>query len=470
MQYFFETYGCQMNKAESAALENCLQERGWAAAAQPEAADLVVINTCSVRLTAENRAWGRISHFAALKKQRAFIMVVTGCMAERLKEAMRQKQPAIDYVLGNFQKQAFGLIIDAAAQGRVLAAVEESPRFVFASRHEESGSFKAFVPIMHGCNNFCSYCIVPYVRGREISRHPLAILAELDRMAEHQVREVTLLGQNVNSYCWQDGFSQITGDQLSGQAPDQAGGQRTAAQADLRQRLANGPLDFPGLLDWLAQSLAGRGIGRIRFVSSHPKDLSDATIAVLAAHPVFARHIHLCVQHGSDRVLAAMNRQYSVQSYRDLVARVRAQLPDVSLSTDILVGFPGETEADLEATLDLLRDLRFAYAYMYFFNPREGTPAAAMPGQLSTAVKKERLARGIELQRDISRQVMRASLGRIFPVLVESTSRKSDSEVLGRTEQDMMAVFPGEARLVGSFVNVRLDSLRGNTFKATLVS
>lgn len=439
MRYFIETYGCQMNKAESTALEAQCRERGWEPAADPEEADLVVINTCSVRISAENRAWGRISHYAAEKRKRRFVLVITGCMAERLKEEMKKRQPAIDYVLGNFQKQAFGLVLDAAAQSRVLPAVEESPAFAFAPSHLEPGAFRAFLPIMHGCDNYCSYCIVPYVRGREVSRDPASILAELRAMAERGVREVTLLGQNVNSY-------------------------RYAANGDAGPGLS-AALRFPGLLKLVAAEATSLGIGRIRFVSSHPKDLSDETIEVMAQEPVLARHVHLCVQHGSDRVLSAMNRRYTAADYLALVERMKARIPELSLSTDILVGFPGETEEDLDATFELMRRVRFAYAYMYFFNPREGTAAVKLPGALPDAVKKERLARVIALQKEITRELMKSYLGKTALVLVEDRSKKQDGELLARTDQDMMVVFPGDASRIGSFARVRLESLRGATFR-----
>jgi len=437
MRYFIETYGCQMNKAESAALELQLADRSWIAAADPAEADLVLINTCSVRITAETRAWGRIAHYAALKRQRGFTLVVVGCMAERLKESMREKAPGIDYVLGTFQKAAFGVLLDAVEAGVRLEVVEETPEFVFAPSHREAGSYSSFVPIMHGCDNFCSYCIVPYVRGREISRSPRAIMDEMASLSAAGVREVTLLGQNVNSYRW-------TGE--------------------------GGPLDFAGLLRMVADGASGAGIGRVRFVSSHPKDLSPDTISAIAENNTIARHVHLCVQHGSDRVLAAMNRKYTAASYLELAAAMRSRIPGLTLSTDILIGFPGETEEDVEATLELMRKARFAYAFMYHYNPREGTPAATMPGRIPDKVKKERLARVIALQKTISRELMREMLGTEAVVLVESVSKRSSDEVLGRTDQDMMAVFSAPESRIGSFARVRLDSVRGNTFKAVEVS
>ncbi len=436
MTYCIETYGCQMNKAESSALETIFRERGWTTAALPEEADLVLINTCSVRATAETRAWGRIDHFAALKRQRKMTLVVTGCMAERMRKSLEDRQKAIDYVVGTFQKQSFGLILDAVAQGRKLEVLEESPSFVFSSSHHDPGAFRAFVPIMHGCDNFCSYCIVPYLRGRETSRDPGSILAELDSLENSGVREVTLLGQNVNSY----------------------------------RHCENGSVvDFPALMRRIASHLRSRGAGGIRwirFLTSHPKDLSPEVISVMAEEPLFCRHIHLCVQSGSDAVLSVMNRKYTRERYLDLVADMKARIPGLSLSTDILVGFPGETEDDVDATLDLMRRVGYVYSYMYHFNPREGTPAAKMENRVPDKVKKERLSRVIFLQKEMTGELMRSRLGQADEVLVEAVSKRKKNEVLARTQRDEMVVFPAASSRIGSFARVRLISLSGNTFRA----
>lgn len=436
MTYCIETYGCQMNKAESSAIERMFRERSWTTAAIPEEADLVLINTCSVRATAETRAWGRIDHFAAIKRQRKMTLVVTGCMAERMRKTVESRQKAIDYLVGTFQKQSFGLILDAVAQGRKLEVIEESPSFVFSSSHHDPGAFRAFVPIMHGCDNFCSYCIVPYLRGREISREPGEILAELDALEDSGVREVTLLGQNVNSY-------RHTGD--------------------------GSLVDFPALLLMIASHLRSRnrdGIRWIRFLTSHPKDLSPELISVMAREPIICRHVHLCVQSGSDSVLSAMNRKYTSRRYLDLVADMKAKIPGLSLSTDILVGFPGEREEDLEATLDLMRNVGFVYSYMYHFNPREGTPAATMDNRVQDAVKKARLAKVMALQKEMTGELMRSRLGQRDEVLVEAVSRRRTNEVLARTQRDEMVVFPAPASRIGTFASVKLLSLSGNTFRA----
>jgi tRNA-2-methylthio-N6-dimethylallyladenosine synthase len=457
MTYLLETYGCQMNKAESSALERIFMERGWKAAepsGDESAADLVMINTCSVRATAENRAWGRIDLYASIKRRRAaasrskpLTLVVTGCMAERMKRSIKERQPAVDYVVGTFQKQAFGLVLDAVEQGRPALEIDESPAFVFARSYYEPGSFRAFVPIMHGCDNFCAYCIVPYIRGREQSRRPSAILAEIAELEDSGVREITLLGQNVNSYRWKAvaGASCPTGS------------------------VDNGDLDFPGLLRLISAELRDRGKGGVRwarFLTSHPKDLSDDVIRVLAEDPLYCRHVHLCAQSGSDSVLKAMNRRYTRESYLALVGRMKAAIPGLSLSTDILVGFPGETEEDLELTLDLMKRVGFSYSFMYHFNPREGTPAASMSGGIAEKTKRERLSRVIGLQREMTKSLMESRLGAVEEVLIEGASRRRKSELLARTQRDEMVVFPASASRVGSFARVRLASLSGNTFRA----
>ncbi|MDR0876669.1 MAG: tRNA (N6-isopentenyl adenosine(37)-C2)-methylthiotransferase MiaB, partial [Treponema sp.] len=410
MTYFFETYGCQMNSAESAALDLVCRERGWTAAGDGESADLVLLNTCSVRATAEQRVMGRLAHYAALKKKRTgrpLTLVVAGCMAERLGNSLKEKCPAVDYIMGTSARSIFPLILEAVEKGRSFEETIEQPVFSFSSSHMEAGAFRSFVPIMHGCNNFCSYCIVPYVRGREISRDPAAILEEIRLVGERGVREITLLGQNVNTYQY-------------------------------------GSLDFPGLLRLIAAELE-RGplkgtVRRVRFLSANPKDFSQEAIEVMAEYPVFCRHLHLCVQHGSDRILSAMNRGYTREAYLDLVRRIRKAIPGITFSTDILVGFPGETEEDLEETFALMDEVKFLYAYMYHYNPREGTAAFLLPNRVEDAVKKERLARVIKKQQAHTVELLKSRIGSRETVLIEGISRKNADELICRTEKDEMAV------------------------------
>jgi tRNA-2-methylthio-N6-dimethylallyladenosine synthase len=440
MTYFFETYGCQMNVAESAALKAVLAERGWSAAADGESADLVLINTCSVRRTAEERALGRIAQLAALKKRRAgqgrsLTLVAAGCMAQRMGEALKER--GADYVMGTAARSAFPRILEQAEGSPAPAPlIIENPVFAFSSSHLEEGNLRSFVPIMHGCNNFCSYCIVPYVRGREISRSPAAVMEELRLLGEQGVREITLLGQNVNTYHWEG---------------------------------EGGTLDFPGLLRLVAAAVEKTPIKWVRFLSANPKDFSRETIQVMAEHPVFCRHLHLCVQHGSNAILKAMNRGYTREQYLELAAEIREALPGISLSTDILVGFPGETEEDLEETLDLMNRVRFLYSYMYHYNPREGTAAWDLPNPIDEGLKRRRLGRVIALQKAHTLELLKGRIGSRAVALIEGISRKNADELIARTERDETAVFPGKASQIGSFAEVTLASLRGHTFRAAEV-
>jgi tRNA-2-methylthio-N6-dimethylallyladenosine synthase len=433
-----------MNLAESAALGLAAREQGWEPAGNPEDADLILLNTCSVRVTAEERVMGRLGLYGALKKKRAaagrpFTLVVAGCMAQRLGERLREQIPGVDYVMGTSARSFFPLILEAAGQGRRAPETGETPEFRFSSSHLEEGRFRAFVPIMHGCNNFCSYCIVPYVRGREISRNPASILEEIRTIGGKGVREITLLGQNVNSYNY------ISETETSPWGKE---------------------LDFSGLLKLAASEAKKTPIKWVRFLSSHPKDLSPQAIQVMAENQMFCRHIHLCVQHGSNAVLEAMNRRYTREQYLDLVSRLRSAMPELSLSTDILVGFPGETEEDLEETLALMEMVKFLYAYMYHYNPREGTSAYSLPGHVAEGIKRKRLARVIALQKRHTQELLKSRIGAEAEVLIEGISRKNADELITRTERDEMAVVPGKASWLGRFGRITLSALRGNTFRA----
>ncbi len=470
MTYFFETYGCQMNQAESASVEQLFIARRWEKSHSAQTADIVVINTCSVRTTAENRIFGRLGWYAGLKAVRScepgaksksledavlfvkdgprpLTLVVMGCMAERLLSTLKQDYPVIDYVVGTFAKQQFGSIISAVEKHDTPVSLDDTESYRFAPLSYEPGAFTAFVPIMHGCNNFCTYCIVPYVRGREISRPVSDILAELDVLSSYGVKEVTLLGQNVNSY---SGLRE-------GKTGDDSGSGEKCRFPELMQRIA----------DHLRKTQSP--IGWVRFISSHPKDLSDELIDVIAREPVLCRHIHLPVQHGSDRILKAMNRKYTRAEYLSLVARIRDRIPDVSLTTDIMLGFPGETEDDVADVIALMWAVRYETSFMYYYNPREGTPACTMPAQIPLAVKKERLQRIIDLQLEMTQEEMAKRTGRTVKVLAESVSRDSKDELIGKTEQDERVAFASPPSLIGSFVQVHLDALSGNTFRGKLV-
>ena len=444
-----------MNSAESAALALVCRERGWSLAEDAQSADLVLLNTCSVRLTAEKRTLGRIAHYAGLKKKnrRQFTLVVAGCMAQRLGEKLKADFPQIDYVMGTFARSNFPLILEAvekndgegescagngATGNRANIDINEKAVFSFSNSHFEEGQFRSFIPIMHGCNNFCSYCIVPYVRGREVSRDPQNILQEIRLVGERGVREITLLGQNVNTYHWNHSGSSSKTDEIN----------------------------FSALLKIVADEAEKSGIRRVRFLSANPRDFSSSTIEVLAANKIFCRHLHLPVQHGSDSVLNAMNRGYTARRFLSLVNEVRSAMPGITISTDILIGFPGETEDDVRQTLDMMEEIKFIYSYMYHFNPREGTRAFDLEGRIAEEVKRERLSRVIALQNKHTNEILKGRIGSTEVVLIEGISRKNADELITRTEKDEMAAVPGPASMIGSFGRITLSSLKGNTFRA----
>ena len=423
-----------MNSAESAALALACKERGWREASGAESADLILLNTCSVRLTAEERAFGRIAHYAGIKKKKKhnFTFVIAGCMAQRLGNKLMEKYPQIDYVMGTSARSNFPLILEAAEKGiKVNFDINETPSFSFSGSHFEEGQFRSFVPIMHGCNNFCSYCIVPFVRGREVSRSPENILEEIRLVGERGVREVTLLGQNVNSYHWE-----------------------------------KNNIDFSKLLKLIAENAACGGVKWVRFLSANPGNFSLKTIEVMAANKIFCRHLHLPVQHGSDSILKAMNRGYTARSFLNTIEEIRKAMPGITISTDILVGFPGETGADAEKTLQLMEEIRFLYAYMYHFNPREGTKAFELPGRISEEVKKQRLSEVITLQKKHTAALLKARLGSTETVLIEGISKKNADELITRTEKDEMVAVPGDRKMIGTFGKLTLSALKGNTFRA----
>ncbi|MBR5645254.1 MAG: tRNA (N6-isopentenyl adenosine(37)-C2)-methylthiotransferase MiaB [Treponema sp.] len=467
MTYFFETYGCEMNIAESASMEQLLIARGWTKSESAQTADLIVINTCSIRKTAEDRIEGRLGWINGLKAVREkktnaktkfleeavdyvkdgakpLTVVVTGCMAERLLPTFKERWPFVDFVVGTYAKHHFGKIIEAVEEGRVgqgevVSVPDDSGAYQFAAVSAEPGAFSTFVPIMHGCNNFCTYCIVPYVRGREISRPVEQILQELDFLKKHKVCEITLIGQNVNSYQGQ-GFDGAT-------------------------------VNFAGLLRIIAEHLRKieSTIRWVRFMSSHPKDFTDDVINVISEEKVLCRHIHLPVQNGSNNVLKAMNRRYTREQYLELVAKIKAKIPEVSLTTDIMMGFPGETEEDVEQTLDLMKQVKYESAMMYYYNQREGTPAAKME-QIPEEIRKQRLQRVIDLQLEHTHERMIERIGKKALVIVEGVSRDNPDELLAQTEQHEKLVFKGEKSLIGSFVQVIIKSLNGNTFRGELLS
>lgn len=449
-----------MNIAESASVEQLLIARGWTKSPSAQTADLAIINTCSVRETAENRIMGRLGWYNGLKAVREcklgaktkmleeaveyvkngakpLTLVVMGCMAERLLKEFKKDYPFVDYVVGTYAKHHFSEIITAIEEGREAFEPDDTEQYKFASVSAEPGAFSTFVPIMHGCNNFCTYCIVPYVRGRELSRPVKEILQELDVLAKYNVKEVTLIGQNVNSYHGEEDGAIIN-------------------FAQLLQKIADHLRETSSPIKW------------VRFMSSHPKDFTDDVIDVIAKESVLCRHIHLPVQHGSSAVLEKMNRRYTREQYLALVERIKSKIPDVSLTTDIMMGFPTETEEDVELTLDLMCQVKYESAMMYYYNPRSGTPAAKME-QLPVEVRKARLQRVIDLQLEHTQEQMARRVGKTVPVLVEGVSRDNKEELLGQIEQHEKIAFKADRKLIGSFVNVKITELSGNTYRGEYV-
>ncbi len=429
LTYHITTFGCQMNVHDSEVLAGLLEELGYTRAAGPEEADLILLNTCCVRANAENRLYGHLGNLKPLKQKRPDrIIGVCGCLVQQPGEEkrIREKFPYVDLVFGTHNLHRLPELLQQlqATKERIFEIWPEGERAEDLPVRRES-SFKAWVTISHGCNNFCTYCIVPYVRGREISRRPEKILAEVTALAADGVKEVTLLGQNVNSY----------GQDLP--EPEK--------------------IDFADLLALVNKV---EGLSRIRFQTSHPKDLSEKLIRQMASGEKICEHLHLPVQAGSNKVLAAMNRKYTREHYLALVEKLRAHIPEITLTTDIIVGFPGETEEDFQQTLDLVEKARFDNAFTFAFSPRAGTKAAGLPDQVPREVQMDRLYRLIELVDNLALKSNKRMEGREVTVLVEGPSAKRDDVYTGRTRGNKQVLFPppgtGED-LTGREVKVRIE-------------
>jgi tRNA-2-methylthio-N6-dimethylallyladenosine synthase len=419
-KFYIETLGCQMNIYDSEIIAAKLLAEGYSRAETAADADIILLNTCSVRDRAERKARSMAAEFAALRKKNPRLLIgIIGCMAQRLGAELTM-DGAVDLVVGTDCYDYFtDLLQRFYARGGPV--VETSCNFVstYTLRPAAYSSIKAFVSIMRGCNNFCSYCIVPYVRGRERSKDHNEILAEINNLVGMGVREVTLLGQNVNSY-------------------------------------DDGETDFVGLLA-MVNDIAG--LDRIRFTTSHPKDLTDALIYGMRDLEKVCEHLHLPLQSGSDRVLEAMNRGYTLGEYRARHDFARATVPNLAVTTDLMVGFPAETEAEYEETLAALRDLRFDAAFMFRYSMREGTSAADLEDDVPEKVKIDRLKRLIALQNEITDGRKREMVGRTVEVLVEEPSRKEPDYMLGRTRENWLAKVPSSGVIQGSKVNAEVTSV-----------
>ena len=420
---FIGVYGCQMNISDAERMEGQLATLGYERTEDMARADLILLNTCCVRETAEDKVYGKIGEIKHIKRANpALIFGITGCMAQKEGEALIRRAPHIDFVLGTnkvHELKATVRRLESARRGPVVDVLLGDAPLPENVPIERTGRLSAWVPIMYGCNNFCTYCIVPYVRGREHSRRPEDVVREVEEAAAQGFKEITLLGQNVNSY---------------------GKDHKIASFAEL-----------------LLMVDAVKGVERVRYMTSHPKDLSDAVIDAVRQGRHICPHFHLPVQHGSDRILRAMNRVYRKDAYRSLVERIRAAVPDASLTTDLIVGFPGETEEDFGELLDFLREIRYDAAYTFLYSKRSGTPAATMEAQVEDSVKKERLHRLMEVQNEISLEKNVALKGTVQEVLAEGTSRTDEDVWTGRTGMNKIVLWRKKGHETeGDIVRVRI--------------
>ncbi len=426
LKYKILTYGCQMNVRDSETIAGLLEGDGFSPAQELGEADLIVFNTCSVRHSAENKVYGKLGEIARLKgKNPELLIAFGGCMAQLPDVRQKLKKRKVDVVFGTHNLHELTALIKRAKAGErpVFAVWEKEGEIAEALPSSRKPGLSAFVNIMYGCNNFCSYCIVPYTRGRERSRNPGDIILELEELAAAGYKEVTLLGQNVNSYGY--------------------GLEEKADFADLLYR---------------ANSVAG--IDRIRFTTSHPKDVSERLLQAIADCDKLCEHIHAPLQAGSNRVLQKMNRNYSREHYLELVEKMRRYIPGVSITSDLIVGFPGETEKDFQDTLDMVERLRFDAAFTFMYSPRSGTRAADFAEQLSLPEKKQRLERLNQLQYRIATEINRELEGTVQEVLVEGPSKTNPQRLTSRTRTNRIVIFPGEKDLIGRLINVRITEAR----------
>jgi tRNA-2-methylthio-N6-dimethylallyladenosine synthase len=436
---YIETYGCQMNVADSEVVVSIMEENGYTVTEDINTADLILVNTCSIRDNAEQRVWGRLDLFKSIKRKKPGILVgVIGCMAERLKEQLLETDKMVDIVVGPDAYRDLPRIVGEAFEGHkgvnVLLSREETYSDISPVRMDRNG-VSSFVSIMRGCNNMCSYCVVPYVRGAERSRDPETIFREVEELFEAGYREVTLLGQNVDSYNW------ASGDEITA---------------------------FPALLEKVA--LLNPDM-RVRFSTSHPKDMSDDVLKTMKMHKNICKHIHLPAQSGSSRILSLMNRKYDREWYMGRIEAIREIIPECSISTDVITGFSTENEDDHLETLSLMKWAGYDFAYMFKYSERPDTTAARkLSDDVPEDIKTRRLNEIMELQNKMSELSKKSDLGKTFEVLVEGVSKKSDLELSGRSSQNKVVVFPRNNFKPGDYVNVTIKDCTSATLIGTVDS
>ena len=430
--YFIVTYGCQMNAHDSEKLAGMLEEMGITAAAEKTQADLVLHNTCCIRDNAERKALGNVTWLKEIKRDRPEMLIgVCGCMIQQAEMAQKllKQYPFIDLAFGtgNLYKLPEYLLEAIENKDRVIRVEQEASTIAEGLPVRRESDIKAYITVMYGCNNFCSYCIVPYVRGRERSRMSDDIVREAEALVASGAKEIMLLGQNVNSY----GLDSEEG------------------------------VSFAQLLHRVSQT----GIERLRFMTSHPKDLSDALIDEMAHNPVIAPHLHLPVQSGNDRILHEMNRRYTREHYLQRVQALRSAMPSIGLTTDLIVAFPGETEQEFLDTVSLVEEVRYDSAYTFIYSPRKGTKAAQMPGMIDPTVASERIERLIAVQERITGEILNGMRGETAQVLVEGTSRRRETQLTGKSGRNINVNFCGDTSDIGKIIPVRITGAGSNTLR-----
>ncbi|WP_272151907.1 tRNA (N6-isopentenyl adenosine(37)-C2)-methylthiotransferase MiaB [Tenacibaculum aiptasiae] len=449
---FIESYGCQMNMNDSEIVASILAEQGFNTTQSLEDADLVLVNTCSIREKAETTVRNRLKKYNAVKKVNPTMKVgVLGCMAERLKEKFLEEEKIVDLVVGPDAYRDLPNLIEEVDAGRdavnVILSKEETYADVSPVRLNSNG-VSAFVSITRGCDNMCTFCVVPFTRGRERSRDPQSIIEEIGSMVDKNFKEITLLGQNVDSYLWYGGGLKKDFKKAS----------------ELAQATA---VDFAQLLDMCATAYPKT---RFRFSTSNPQDMSLDVIHTMAKHKNICKYIHLPVQSGSNNMLKAMNRQHTREEYIELVDNIFRIIPEMALSQDMIAGFCGETEQDHQDTLDLMRHVKYDFGFMFAYSERPGTLAAKkMPDDVPLDIKKRRLQEVIDLQQEHSLYRTRQHLGKVEEVLIEGTSKKNPNEWKGRNTQNTVIVFPKEHYKLGDFVNVKVEDCTSATLRGTAV-
>ncbi len=437
LKYHITTYGCQMNVHDSEKLAGMLSEMGYSETAEQAKADLILFNTCCVRENAELRVYGNVGSLYPYKQQNPNLIIgVCGCMMQQsdVSSYIAKKFPFVDLIFGTHNLHHFPkLLLEAMNSSHtVIEVLDEQGRIVEDVPIKRNLGISAWTTIMYGCNNFCSYCIVPYVRGRERSRQPADIINEIKQLGQEGYKEITLLGQNVNSY-----------------------------GKDLHE-----PYYFPDLLRDINKI---DGIERIKFMTSHPKDLSKDLIRAMAQSEKVCQHLHLPIQSGSNRILKMMNRRYTREDYLELVDRIREQIPDIAITTDIIVGFPGETQEDFEDTLDIMERVRFDSAYTFIYSKRTGTPAAKMEKQIDERIKKERLQVLMDLQSRISKEINGSTLGKVVEVLAEGLSKNRSDMYTGRTRDNKLVNFSAPEDVTGRNVKVKITQPKTWTLEGIMV-